>query len=44
MKKKLMQYLACPSCVGDLKLSEGKTEGVEILDGELECEAHFRIS
>src|SRR3954470_12325759 len=34
-----MQYLACPSCVGELKLSEGKTEGVEILEGELSCDA-----
>lgn len=37
MKRKLMEYLACPKCGGDLELSEGKTEGIEILEGELKC-------
>lgn len=37
MKKKLMQYLACPSCGGELQLSEAESEGIEILEGELNC-------
>jgi SAM-dependent methyltransferase len=37
MKRKLMEYLACPSCGGDLQLTEGKTEGIEILEGKLDC-------
>ncbi len=32
-----MEYLACPSCGGDLQLTEVKTEGIEILEGELAC-------
>ncbi len=42
-----MEYLACPSCGGDLQLlSEGKVEGIEIIEGELgcaSCEARFPI-
>jgi SAM-dependent methyltransferase len=38
MKSRLMQYLACPSCGGELQLvSTAKSEGVEILEGELGC-------
>lgn len=37
MKKKLMQYLACPSCGGELQLNAGRSEGIEILEGELNC-------
>jgi Methylase involved in ubiquinone/menaquinone biosynthesis len=37
MKRKLMEYLACPSCNGDLQLTEVKTEGIEILEGKLDC-------
>jgi SAM-dependent methyltransferase len=47
MKRKLIEYLACPSCGGDLQLlSEGKTEGIEILEGELgcaSCKASYKI-
>jgi SAM-dependent methyltransferase len=47
MKRKLMEYLACPSCGGELHLlSEGKREGIEIMEGELgciSCEARFEI-
>lgn len=42
-----MEYLACPSCGGELNLlSEGKREGIEILEGELgctSCEARYEI-
>lgn len=42
-----MEYLACPSCGGDFQLlSEGKTEGIEILEGELgcaSCEGRYKI-
>lgn len=38
MKRKLMDYLACPSCSGELKIiAEGETDGIEILEGELAC-------
>jgi len=38
MKKKLIDYLACPTCSGDLVLAaEGETDGIEILDGKLAC-------
>jgi SAM-dependent methyltransferase len=38
MKAKLVQYLACPSCSGDIRLAETTTsEGIEILEGKLEC-------
>ncbi len=33
-----MDYLACPSCSGELKIiAEGETDGIEILEGELAC-------
>lgn len=42
-----MDYLACPSCSGELKIiAEGETVGIEILEGELaclSCEARFPI-
>jgi SAM-dependent methyltransferase/uncharacterized protein YbaR (Trm112 family) len=38
MKLKLLQYLACPACNGEIRLrSAAKQDGAEILDGELEC-------
>lgn len=37
MKKKLLQYLACPSCGSDIALTEKRTEGIEIMEGELDC-------
>ena len=38
MKERLLQYLACLSCQGTLRLRNiGKTDGIEILDGTLEC-------
>jgi len=47
MKRRLIDYLACPSCSGELKItSEGETDGIEILEGELaciSCEACFPI-
>lgn len=40
MKQKLLEYLACPSCCGEIQLSpDSKREGEEILDGELRCRA-----
>ncbi len=32
-----MEYLACPACGGELLLSEEKSEGIEILEGQLKC-------
>lgn len=38
MKRKLLSYLACPLCAGDLTLnSVTEEEGIEILNGELRC-------
>jgi len=38
MKKNLLQYLACPSCSGDIDLhSVTEEEGSEVLSGVLEC-------
>jgi uncharacterized protein YbaR (Trm112 family)/protein-L-isoaspartate O-methyltransferase len=37
MKPRLLQYLACPDCGGDLALSRVGEESGEILDGELGC-------
>lgn len=47
MKRTLLQYLACPSCNGDIRLEAG-TEGedLEILEGLLscvKCAQHFPI-
>lgn len=38
MKVALLQYLACPSCNGDIRLEDSpETDGVEILEGGLSC-------
>lgn len=38
MKKRLLQYLACPECNGEIRLlSVAKEETGEILEGELDC-------
>ena len=40
MKRRLLQYLACPSCAKEIQLGQiEKSEGEEILDGELLCVA-----
>jgi SAM-dependent methyltransferase len=47
MKHRLLEYLACPSCGGEIGLfSVTRSEGDEIMDGELacaECARHFAI-
>jgi SAM-dependent methyltransferase len=47
MKHRLLEYLACPSCGGEIGLfSVARSEGDEIMDGELACAAcvrHFAI-
>ncbi len=38
MKERLLDYLACPSCAGEIKqLSVTKSEAGEIIEGRLEC-------
>ena len=38
MKQKLLQYLACPACGGEIRLlSIEKQDAAEILEGELDC-------
>jgi SAM-dependent methyltransferase len=38
MKEKLLQYLACPACAGDLRLREPvQRQDSEIVGGELQC-------
>lgn len=38
MKERLLGYLACPSCQGEIRtLSVTKTEAAEIIEGQLEC-------
>ena len=37
LKKSLLPYLICPSCEATLDLSLAKTEGEEIMEGELRC-------
>lgn len=38
MKERLLQYLACPSCHGELGISKvAEKDGNEILEGELKC-------
>ena len=40
MKPRLLEYLACPSCGGEIKqLSVQEAESDEIIEGELECAA-----
>jgi len=44
MKQKLLEYLACPSCGGDISLrSVHEEDGIEIMTGELECRTCLRI-
>jgi SAM-dependent methyltransferase len=47
MKQRLLQYLACPACGGEIELlSSAKTEAEEILEGDLiclSCLRHFAI-
>jgi SAM-dependent methyltransferase/uncharacterized protein YbaR (Trm112 family) len=47
MKQKLLEYLACPACGGEIRLlSIAKRDGAEIIEGELDCAAcaaHFPI-
>jgi len=46
VKAALLNYLACPVCAGDLSLNADKTEGIEIMSGELncsQCRRAFRI-
>src|SRR5258706_1686404 len=43
MKKRLLDYLACPSCGGLIRLSSVQEEvGIEIISGELECTSCLR--
>jgi len=48
LKKKLLDYLACPSCEGAIQLSAVTQEdGIEVLDGILTCDScanTFRIT
>jgi uncharacterized protein len=37
MRPDLMEILCCPTCKGDLTLTTTKTEGTEILEGNLRC-------
>ncbi len=37
MKKRLLQYLACPTCGGVLELTVQQSEGEEIKEGVLQC-------
>ena len=39
MKERLIQFLACPACSGEIHLTETHViEGIEILEGKLGCE------
>jgi SAM-dependent methyltransferase len=35
MKKRLLEYLACPSCAGALRLTARREDGIEVMEGEL---------
>jgi SAM-dependent methyltransferase len=37
MKERLLQYLACPRCGGDVHLDATRREGLEIIEGKLTC-------
>lgn len=37
MKRRLLDWLACPDCAGTLSLAETEKEGEEIREGELTC-------
>lgn len=46
MKERLLQYLACPSCGGDLALSNAEREAHEIISGQLvcaQCQSRFAV-
>jgi SAM-dependent methyltransferase len=43
MKERLLQYLACPQCGGDLHLEATRREGIEIMDGTLTCGGCTRV-
>ena len=47
MKQRLLQYLGCPSCGGEIRLlSVAQVEGAEVLEGDLDCAAcgkHFPV-
>ena len=47
MKQTLLQYLACPSCGGEVRLlSVARKDGGEILEGDLDCAScsrHFPV-
>lgn len=43
MKQRLLQFLVCPSCNGEIRLlSVARVEGEEILEGDLDCAACAR--
>ena len=42
MKKRLLEYLACPSCAGALSLTARREDGIEVMEGELACDACAR--
>src|SRR5713226_4818446 len=42
MKKRLLHWLRCPHCKGDLGLSVQREEEGEILEGELSCNSCAR--
>jgi SAM-dependent methyltransferase len=37
VKAKLLDYLICPECQGELRLHAAEQDGIEIMSGELEC-------
>jgi SAM-dependent methyltransferase len=39
MKERVLQYLACPQCEGDLALQVESRDGVEVMAGSLQCGA-----
>jgi SAM-dependent methyltransferase len=42
VKEKLLTYLICPECGGDLRLHIGQQDGIEIISGDLTCVACHR--
>ncbi len=39
MKTRLLEYLVCPACRGELEFSQSAAEGDEIMEGQLICRA-----
>jgi SAM-dependent methyltransferase len=37
MKERLLEYLACPTCQGQLEMDVGRRDGEEVMEGRLEC-------